>query len=153
MGILNTFKKKINETDNSKDLKKDAVKKTEKKEEKGVKVEKKEVLAVSKKEKTPRGKRVKGNAYRVLVRPLITEKVTDMGMYNKYAFEITLNTNKQEVKKAMQEVYGVTPTDVNIINMKGKTVRSGRVTGRTKKWKKAIVTLKSDDKIEVYQGV
>ncbi len=148
MGILNTFKKKTKDTD-----KKEEVKKVDTKAKKEAKPEKKKEAVVSKKEKSPKVKKAKGNAYRVLVKPLITEKVTDLGMYNKYAFEITLDTNKQEVKKAIQEVYGVTPTSVNIINMKGKAVRFGRVTGRTKKWKKAIITLKKDDKIEVYQGV
>jgi large subunit ribosomal protein L23 len=166
MGILNTFKKKNKDTDKEdkvndkvresgrgQNLKKDTVEKTEKKAEKEVKEKKKDTPVVSKKEKSSKGKKVKGSAYRVLVKPLITEKVTDMGMYNKYAFEVTLDTNKQEVKKAMQEVYGVVPISVNILNMKGKSVRFGRVTGKTKKWKKAIITLKKDDKIEVYQGV
>ena len=160
MGILNTFKKKIKEIDKKdkvndevregglgQESKKDAAKKTEKK------IEKKDVATTVKKEKSAKGKKVKGSAYRILVKPLITEKVTDMGMHNKYAFEVTVNTNKQEVKKAIQEVYGVSPVSVNILNMKGKKVRFGRVTGKTKKWKKAIITLKKEDKIEVYQGV
>jgi large subunit ribosomal protein L23 len=160
MGILNTFKKKTKETDKKdkvndevregglgQEVKKDAVKKTEKK------AEKKDVATTVKKEKSAKGKKVKSSAYRILVKPLITEKVTDMGMHNKYAFEVILNTNKQEVKKAIQEVYGVSPISVNILNMKGKKVRFGRVTGKTKKWKKAIITLKKEDKIEVYQGV
>ena len=166
MGILNTFKKKTKETDKKdkvndevregglgQEVKKDAVKNTEKKVEKKVKSEKKDVATTVKKEKSAKSKKVKGSAYRILVKPLITEKVTDMGMHNKYAFEVTLNTNKQEVKKAIQEVYGVSPISVNILNMKGKKVRFGRVTGKTKKWKKAIITLKKEDKIEVYQGV
>jgi len=94
-----------------------------------------------------------GNAYRVLVRPLITEKVAKLSAQNKYAFEIFNKTNKIEVAKAIKEVYGVKPTAVNIVSVKGKRVRSGKVSGRRKDWKKAIVTLSKGQEIKVYEGV
>jgi len=93
------------------------------------------------------------NAYRVLLRPLVTEKGTFLGKENKYLFEVARNTNKIEIKKAIQEVYGVLPIDVNMVNMRGKKVRRGRITGKRKDWKKAIITLKKEDKIEIYEGV
>jgi large subunit ribosomal protein L23 len=61
--------------------------------------------------------------------------------------------NKVEVKKAIRVIYKVDPVSVNIANFSGKKVRYGRRSGKTKDWKKAIVTLKSGDKIQVYEGV
>jgi len=142
MGILNKFKKKnteekINEKEVSKKEEKIIAK------EEPVKKEEKKISKIA----------AKKNAYRVLEKPLITEKVTDLGMYNKYAFQVSLNANKSEVKKAVKEVYGVEPISVNIVNLNGKKVRFGRVSGKTKDKKKAIITLKKGEKIEVYQGV
>ena len=94
-----------------------------------------------------------GNAYRVLVRPLITEKATHQGVENKYIFEVALKANKIEVAKAIKEVYGVKPLAVNIIRNLGKNVRYGRMTGKRKDWKKAIVTLSQGETIKVYEGV
>lgn len=151
MGILNTIKNKMSDTDVVET--KDAVKKVEstEKESKKVAVAKEETKKVTK--KSDKKVFANGNAYKVLVRPLITEKVTDMSAYNKYAFEVSINTNKQEIKKAITEVYGVTPIAVHVINMIGKKVRSGRSVGKKKDWKKAVITLKAGEKIEVYQGV
>ncbi len=92
-------------------------------------------------------------SYRVLVKPLVTEKATELGALNKYVFAIYPKMNKVEVKKAIRTIYKVEPVNVNIANFSGKNVRYGRISGRTKSWKKAIVTLKKGDKIEVYEGV
>lgn len=92
-------------------------------------------------------------AFRVLVKPLVTEKATDLSANNKYVFVITRPSNKIEVAKAIYAVYGVRPTSVNIISMKGKAVSRGRIKGRRKDWKKAIVTLKKGDSIKIYEGV
>ncbi|MFA5021641.1 MAG: 50S ribosomal protein L23 [Patescibacteria group bacterium] len=92
-------------------------------------------------------------AYRVLVKPLVTEKVTFLNALNKYVFVINPKMNKVEVKKAIRTIYKVNPVAVNISNFSGKYVRYGQVEGKTKNWKKAIVTLKPGDKIEVYEGV
>jgi len=92
-------------------------------------------------------------AYRVLVKPIITERSGDLGVHNKYVFEISKDANKVEVAKSIQEVYGVSPTKVNIIRMKGKRVRFGRIYGKRKDWKKAIVTLPQGKTINVYEGV
>lgn len=94
-----------------------------------------------------------GKAYKVLVRPLVTEKASIQGAQNKYFFEVAVDTNKVETAKAIKEVYGVSPISVNIINMKGKKVRRGRTTGKKKDWKKAIITLKKGESIKVYEGV
>jgi len=93
------------------------------------------------------------NAYRVLISPVVTEKATTLVAENKYEFEVASNTNKIEVKKAIKNVYGFEPLEVNIINVRGKRASYGRVEGKRKNWKKAIVTLKKGDKIEIYEGV
>lgn len=93
------------------------------------------------------GKRI-SIASSVLVRPVLTEKAAFGEAKGVYTFEITDKANKISVKKAIKELYGVRPVKVNIIRVKGKAVRYGRTTGRTKNWKKAIVFLKKGDKIE-----
>ena len=92
-------------------------------------------------------------AYKILIRPMITEKATELGALNKYVFVIDPKMNKVEVKKAIRSVYNVEPTRINISNIAGKNVSYGRIRGQRKNWKKAIVTLKAGDKIEVYEGV
>lgn len=92
-------------------------------------------------------------AYRILVKPLVTEKATQLGALNKYVFEVDPSMNKVEVKKAIRSIYSVEPLDVNISNFSGKNVRFGRIQGKRKGWKKAIITLKKGDSIEVYEGV
>ncbi len=94
-----------------------------------------------------------GTAYRILTKPLITEKATNLGGQNKYVFVVDINANKIEVAKAITEVYGVKPSSVNIVKMKGKQVSRGRIVGRRKDFKKAIVTLKKGETIKVYEGV
>ncbi len=90
---------------------------------------------------------------RFLVRPVITEKATDLSADNKYAFVVEKSANKIEVAKAIKAVYGVEPKAVNMINMQGKKVARGRIRGQRKDWKKAIVTLKKGDTISIYEGV
>jgi large subunit ribosomal protein L23 len=92
-------------------------------------------------------------AYRVLIRPLLTEKGSHLGIENKYLFEVGYNTNKIEVAKAIETVYGVKPTKVNIIKLAGKVMRRGRTTGTRKNWKKAIVTLPKGKTIQIYEGI
>lgn len=87
-----------------------------------------------------------GNAYRVLLEPLVTEKNT---LHGTYAFLIHPRANKQEVKKAIARVYGIAPVKVNIVRMKGKTVRWGTTYGQRAKTKKAIVTFPKGKKIEI----
>ncbi|MBT4349880.1 50S ribosomal protein L23 [bacterium] len=94
-----------------------------------------------------------GTAYRVLVRPIISEKATLANSISKYIFEVAVTANKIEVKKAIEEVYGVSPKAIHMINARGKFVRFGRKTGHTKNTKKAIVTLKKGDSITIYEGI
>lgn len=89
-----------------------------------------------------------GQASKYLIRPIITEKAVNNQQYNQYTFEVAVDANKVEIKKAIEELYQVQPIRVNIIRRQGKQVRYGRSMGRTKKWKKAIVFLYPGDKIE-----
>lgn len=98
-------------------------------------------------------KKISGQAYRVLIKPMVTEKATTLGSSNQYVFMVGIDTNKIEVSKAIQEVYGVKPISVNIIKVKGKKVNRGRITGKRKDFKKAVITLKKGDTISVYEGV
>lgn len=110
--------------------------------------EEKNVKAVAKE-----GATVNGQAYRVLVKPLITEKAGFLGAENKYVFYVPKSVNKVEVAKAVQEIYGIKPTSVNIMRKTGKNVRHGRTMGKKKDWKKAIVALPEGKTINIYEGV
>ncbi len=98
-------------------------------------------------------KKINVIAHKILVKPLITEKGNLLASSNQYLFEVAKNTNKNEIKKAIQLVYNVHPISVNIINMLGKKVRRGRSFGQMKNWKKAVVTLKAGDKIDFFEGI
>src|SRR3989339_219672 len=94
-----------------------------------------------------------GGGYGILVRPMITEKASFLGKYGQYVFEVKNTANKIEIAKAIEKVYGVKPLKVNIMEVRGKTVRYGKTKGKTKSRKKAIVTLPKEAKIEIYEGV
>ncbi|HDM43243.1 MAG TPA: 50S ribosomal protein L23 [Firmicutes bacterium] len=90
----------------------------------------------------------------ILIVPLITEKLTYLRQTgNKYAFKVNLRANKNEVRRAIEEMFGVSVEKVNIMNMRGKARRQGWNVGRTSNWKKAIVTLKEGETIDIFEGV
>ena len=91
--------------------------------------------------------------YEVLRRPLITEKNTDLQTRSKYVFEIAEKANKPQVKQAVEKAFNVKVTAVNVMMVPGKMRRIGRRMAMTPSWKKAIVTLKPGDKIELFEGV
>jgi len=80
---------------------------------------------------------------------MTTEKGTNMLKYNKHIFEVDKRANKIEVKKAVEEIYKVKVSSVNIMNMRGKKKRVRYRLGMTPSWKKAIVTLAQGSRIEV----
>ena len=95
-----------------------------------------------------------GNAYRIIRRPLITEKSTlQKELHNQLAFEVDRRANKIEIKKAVEKIFRVQVQDVRTMNYEGKRKRLGRTEGRRPHWKKAIVTLKPGEKIEFFEGV
>ena len=93
------------------------------------------------------------NVYQVLVKPLVTEKATNLGEHNKYVFVVSLKANKISVAKAVEAAYGVKPVKVNLANVSGKKVARGKVRGQRKDWRKAIVTLPAGQTIKIYEGV
>ena len=91
--------------------------------------------------------------YEVLRRPLITEKNSILQTQSKYAFEVAKEANKPQIKQAVEKAFKVKVTTVNVMTVPGKTRRVGRQQVLTQSWKKAIVTLKTGDKIEFFEGV
>ena len=92
-------------------------------------------------------------SHQILVRPIITEKNTSLNDLGKYTFEVLQDANKIEIKRAVEEVFKVRVTTVNIIRVHGKMRRMGKTSGMTRTWKKAIVTLEAGQRIELFQGV
>jgi large subunit ribosomal protein L23 len=94
------------------------------------------------------------NPLSVLVRPLITEKATRLHGENQYAFEVQPHSNKIQIKEAVEKGFDVKVTSVNVMIMKGKPyrVRGNRVKHKSD-WKKAVVTLAPDDKLELFEGM
>lgn len=94
----------------------------------------------------------------ILVRPLITEKMTNItAAQGKYGFVVNPKANKFEIAKAIEEKFNVHVVDVKTINRKGKTKvqfrKAGRFVGRTPKYKKAVITLKEGETIELFEQV
>ena len=90
--------------------------------------------------------------YDVIIRPIITENSMDMAADKKYAFKVAKESNKTEIRKAIEEIFGVEVAKVNIVNVSGKRKRLGRTFGTTSSYKKAVVTLTPDSKeIELFQ--
>lgn len=88
--------------------------------------------------------------YSIIYNPLRTEKGTDIqAKENKYVFTVDRNANKVEIKHAVEEIYKVKVEKVNTINVLGKWRRVRQVEGKRPDWKKAIVTLKKGETIEI----
>ena len=94
-------------------------------------------------------------AYDIIIRPIITERAMSGAADKKYVFEVAKDAGKIEIKKAVEEIFGVKVAKVNTLNMQGKEKRTGRFpAGRRPSWKKAMVTLTADSKtIEFFEGM
>lgn len=87
----------------------------------------------------------------VILRPIITEKSTDLQVENnQYAFEVHKHANKIEIRKAVEMVFGVRVTSVRTQVVRGDLRRVGQFWGKTRAWKKAVVTVHPDDSIDLY---
>lgn len=96
--------------------------------------------------------------HNILVRPLITEKMTNItAIQGKYGFIVNPKANKVEIAKAVEKKFSVHVVDVKTVTRKGKTKtqfrKSGRFVGKTSKYKKAVVTLKEGETIELFEQV
>lgn len=87
--------------------------------------------------------------YDVVVAPVITEKSTILSEHNQIVFEVAIDANKKEIKDAIEALFSVTVTAVNTIRVKGKSKRFRGIPGRRKDIKKAVVTLKDGDVIDI----
>src|SRR5262245_39549142 len=81
------------------------------------------------------------NHHQIIVRPLITEKNTNLMAFNKYCFEVDRQANKAQIKQAIETIFNVSVTNVHTMNVRGKMRRRGTRFGYSSDWKKAIVTL------------
>ncbi len=94
------------------------------------------------------------NIYSVIKGPVVTEKsTTQKDEENKVVFKVDRNANKVEIRNAVNKLFNVKVLDVNVSNVKGKKKRVGRIIGKRPDWKKAVVTIKPGDNIELFEGV
>lgn len=93
----------------------------------------------------------------IIYRPIVTEKISNVQEKGIYAFEVDLGANKIEIARAIEKKFNVTVTNVRTMNIKGKTktqmTRRGKFKGKTSHYKKAIVSLKEGDKIDLFANV
>lgn len=93
----------------------------------------------------------------ILKRPLITEKMSALADKRQYAFEVDINANKIEIARAIEKKFNVTVESIRTIRSKGKRksqmTKRGRIPGKRADFKKAIVTLKLDQKIDFFENV
>lgn len=93
-------------------------------------------------------------AYDIILKPVITEQSMEQTAGKKYVFKVDVNANKTEIKKAVEEIFGVKVEKVNTLRMEGKMKRQGATQGRRAAYKKAMVQLTADSKtIEFFEGM
>jgi large subunit ribosomal protein L23 len=91
--------------------------------------------------------------HRTIVRPLITEKSSAAYQARgEYTFEVHSDASKPQIRSAIEQLFGVKVTGVWTMNVRGKERRMGKTAGRRPSWKKAIVTLREGDTIEIFEG-
>ena len=95
------------------------------------------------------------SVYDIVIRPVITEQSMEDQDIKKYVFEVAKDATKVEIRKAVEEIFGVTVIKVNTTTVHGKEKRTGRYpAGRQKSWKKAVVKLSEDSKnIEIFESM
>ncbi|MEK7108097.1 MAG: 50S ribosomal protein L23 [Patescibacteria group bacterium] len=103
--------------------------------------------------KTKRDVKATSHAYRVLLKPLVTEKAAHHASGGVYTFRVANDVGKVEVREAVKALYGVVPRRVNMVSVHGKRVRFGRTMGQRGAWQKAYVFLKKGEHLDVYEGV
>ena len=93
------------------------------------------------------------NPYEVIIQPLITEKSTILQEGGKYVFRVAPKAGKGEIKQAIERAFGVKVLDVNVTKTRGKSKRYGPRVKKMPDIKKAVVTLRRGDRIQVIEGV
>ena len=94
----------------------------------------------------------------VILKPIITEKMTQMGeKLNRYGFKVDKRANKLQIRKAIKDIYGVEVADINTMLYRGKSKtrysKSGFISGKSNNYKKAIVTLAKGETIDFYSNI
>jgi large subunit ribosomal protein L23 len=93
-------------------------------------------------------------ANEIIKRPLITEKTSiQKELYNQLTFEVDRRANRIEIKRAIETVFDVRVADVKTIQVTGKIKQRGRIIGKRRDWKKAIVRLMPGERIDFFEGV
>lgn len=91
--------------------------------------------------------------HEVLRRPIVTEKSTMLAASGKYVFEVAIGANKPQIQEAVEKAFDVHVRAVNVMRVRGKTSQRGRTISRAPAWKKAIVTLRPGEQIQIFEGV
>ncbi|HPA15889.1 MAG TPA: 50S ribosomal protein L23 [Desulfobacterales bacterium] len=92
--------------------------------------------------------------YEIIKRPLITEKTNiQKELTNQVSFEVDPRANRVEIKRAIENIFNVRVANVQTMNIKGKVKRRGRILGKRKDWKKAVVKLMPGQRIDFFEGV
>jgi large subunit ribosomal protein L23 len=92
--------------------------------------------------------------YHIIKRPLVTEKTNiQKEESNQVTFEVDTRANRIEIQRAIEQIFNVKVAKTRTVNVKGKLKRRGRILGKRKDWKKAIVTLMPGERIEFFEGV
>src|SRR6202171_4538625 len=95
------------------------------------------------------------DAFSTIIRPVVSEKSTVLGEQGKYVFEVAPDANKTQIKYAGEKAFAnkkVQVDSVNIVHVTGKQRRRGRSVGQTRSWKKAIVTLRAGQRLDLFGG-
>ena len=96
------------------------------------------------------------DAFSTILRPVVSEKSTVLGEAGKYVFEVAPTANKIQIKESVEAAFSnkkVEVSAVNIVHVSGKVRRRGRSVGMTRSWKKAIVTLRAGQRLDLFEGV
>jgi len=94
------------------------------------------------------------NFYGIIINPIVTEKSTiQKESNNQYSFEVDKRANRIQIRSAVESFFKVRVKSVKTMNINGKIKRRGRIVGKRKDWKKAIVKLYPGDRIEFFEGV
>lgn len=89
----------------------------------------------------------------IIIRPIVTEKTSDMMKDNKYTFQVAMGANKTEIRQAIEAIFNVKVVNVNTIHVLGKTKRMGKYEGKRSDYKKAIVKLAEGNTIPLFEGM
>ena len=92
------------------------------------------------------------DARNVIIHPVVSEKSYALLAANKYTFRVHPRAHKTQIRQAVEDIFGVRVQDVRTMSVRSKPKRRGLTSGRSRQWKKAVVTLHPDDSIELFEG-